>query len=90
MNQSIVARLRLNFFLCVLVLFTVDVATTHADNSIVLPVSMTDNRPMIEATINGEGPFHFIVDTGTSDEAVFFGTASQEASVESNGRIGIG
>jgi hypothetical protein len=45
---------------------------------------------MIEATINGEGPFHFIVDTGTSDEAVFFGTASQEASVESNGRIGIG
>jgi len=71
MNQSIVARLRLNFFLCVLVLFTVDAATTHADDSIVLPVSMTDNRPMIEATINGQGPFHFIVDTGTSDDAVF-------------------
>lgn len=71
MNQSIVARLRLNFFLCVLVLFTVDAVTTHADDSIVLPVSMTDNRPMIEATINGEGPFHFIVDTGTSDDAVF-------------------
>jgi Aspartyl protease len=71
MNQSTVARLRVNFFLCVLALFTVDSATARAADSIVLPVSMTDNRPMIEATINGEGPFHFIVDTGTSDEAVF-------------------
>lgn len=71
MNQSTVARLRVNFFLCVLALFTVDSATVRAADSIVLPVSMTDNRPMIEATINGEGPFHFIVDTGTSDEAVF-------------------
>ena len=90
MNHSIVARLRVNFFLCVLVLFAVDSATVRADDSIVLPVSMTDNRPMIEATINGEGPFHFIVDTGTSDEAVFSERPSQKASVEANGRIGIG
>ena len=71
MNHSIVARLRVSFLLCMLVLFAVVSASVRADDSIVLPVSMTDNRPMIEATINGEGPFHFIVDTGPSDEAVF-------------------
>jgi hypothetical protein len=44
------------------------VAAKAADlpDSITLPIKVIDNRAFIEVRVNGQGPFHFIIDSGGS------------------------
>src|SRR5712672_1035843 len=35
-------------------------------SSFTIPFRLVDNRVFIEAKVNGQGPFHFILDTGAS------------------------
>src|SRR5438477_7691769 len=43
-------------------------------DSFTLPFRLVDNRVFIEARVNGQGPFHFILDTGASG-TIMRGTA---------------
>jgi hypothetical protein len=45
--------------------------------AVVLPLSIVDNRPFVDVTINGQGPFAFIVDTGSSQTTVSATTAER-------------
>lgn len=53
------------------------VATQAAVAAVVLPLSIVDNRPFVDVTIDGQGPFAFIVDTGSSDTTVSTATAAR-------------
>ncbi len=40
------------------------VARAEADSSFRMPFRLVDNRVFIDVELNGQGPFHFILDTG--------------------------
>ncbi|MBU9175677.1 aspartyl protease family protein [Burkholderia gladioli] len=53
-------------------------ASAHvAPQGQVLPLSILDNRPFVEAKVDGKGPFSFILDTGSSSSTVSTGLAQQ-------------
>src|SRR4051794_18042926 len=42
----------------------------HAQTTLLAPLDLTHGKPIVMVTINGQGPFRFILDTGTGAEAV--------------------
>ena len=42
----------------------------RAQTALLAPLDLTHNKPFVMVTINGKGPFRFILDTGTGAEAV--------------------
>lgn len=55
-----------------------------------LPLSLIDNRPFVEATVDGKGPFSFILDTGSSSSTVSTGLAERLKLAATNAGAGTG
>lgn len=43
---------------------------TGANDSVIIPLDLTTQRPVVELQINGKGPFRFIFDTGASGSVI--------------------
>ncbi|MFM0598470.1 aspartyl protease family protein [Paraburkholderia dilworthii] len=54
------------------------------------PLSIIDNRPFIAATVDGKGPFSFILDTGSSSSTVSTALAAQLKLVPTGAGTGTG
>ena len=54
--------------IAMLLVSAIAVAVGAADlpDSVTLPMNVSDNRAFIEVRLNGQGPFHFIIDSGGS------------------------
>lgn len=56
---------------CVVVLLILSaVGILRAQNTLLAPLDLTHGKPFVMVTINGKGPFRFILDTGTGAEAL--------------------
>ena len=54
------------------------------------PMELQHNRPVVQVTINGKGPFHFVVDTGTGGDAVVSAELIEKLSLPTVGEDEVG
>jgi len=74
--------------LAILLLF-VYASAAHAQDTTaaVMPLQMRGLMPVVEVTLNGQGPFFFMIDTGAGMQADIDVSVAQRLNLRANGRV---
>ena len=59
----------------------------RAQTALLAPLDLTHNKPFVMVTINGKGPFRFILDTGTGAEAVITSALATQLDLPASGQV---
>jgi predicted aspartyl protease len=51
------------------------------------PIEVTHGKPFVMATVNGQGPFRFVIDTGTGGDAIVTGELADRLGLPAAGQV---
>jgi Aspartyl protease len=74
------------FMILILLAFTARIAT-QGSSSVSVPMTFNGSMPVVEVMLNGQGPFHFTIDTGAQMKAAVDSSIVAQLKLQPSGQV---